>query len=569
VAPAWWAVLFGPDGLRLRDWRAQQCVQVVKHGPHRTVERVDLGECGIYVKHYRCTHWWDIVGNLLRGSPARREWERAIRISGRGVSTVRPLAFGELIEGGVVRDSYLITEAIAHSCSIEDYVSARFAPPTCRRDVRARRSLLDDVARFVAGIHRAGIRHDDLHAGNILLSLRGDEKMGTVSIVSQPLREPTDAGNCEPLRFHLIDVSGAQLGPPLPWKSSYDNLVTLVSGWGRRTTRTERLRFWHTYLAERPELRLPDDPNIVARLEADGRRRSRRIARHRDKRATRSNCDYQVIRHCGGRAYGLRQLRGEDLLGLMRQPDALIWNHLDQLVKLSHSGVLVKAALPSREGTIPVAYKCYRPRSWWKSLCRTFGRDRATRSWRLGQALLERGIATARPIAAMVPRRPYFGRRTYLATQWIEGAENLHLYGWRLAVAAPAERLRLASQCAGSLGRLIGRMHSWGVVHGDLKASNVLVLQRDEEIRTYVIDLDDVRITDCAPPRGAAVDLARLAAGLKAHPWVTRTMCCRFLREYAHQFPPGAIDRKRLWRRTAQLAARIAARKCRRGEPVL
>ena len=43
---------------------------------------------------------------------------------------------------------------------------------------------------------------------------------------------------------------------------------------------------------------------------------------------------------------------------------------------------------------------------WWKTLCGRFRRSRARRGWELGRALLARGIATPRPLAACEPREP-------------------------------------------------------------------------------------------------------------------------------------------------------------------
>jgi hypothetical protein len=60
-----------------------------------------------------------------------------------------------------------------------------------------------------------------------------------------------------------------------------------------------------------------------------------------------------------------------------------------------------------------------------------------------------------------------------------------------------------------------------------------------------------------------------LAAGLAAHPWVTRSICGRFLRAYLEEFPQECIDWKPLWRAIARKTAGIIRRKQRRGQQVL
>jgi hypothetical protein len=97
----------------------------------------------------------------------------------------------------------------------------------------------------------------------------------------------------------------------------------------------------------------------------------------------------------------------------------------------------------------------------------------------------------------------------------------------------------------------------------------VLVVEQGDEVQTYLIDAEDVRITRRLSWWQRARDLARLATSLRAHPWVTRTILCRFLRAYAGQFLPGSVCWKRLWRQVARRSGRIAGRKRRRGEEVL
>ena len=242
---------------------------------------------------------------------------------------------------------------------------------------------------------------------------------------------------------------------------------------------------------------------------------------------------------CRGNSLWRARLPRPELTRLLAQPDALVWRHLDRPVKISHETLLVEAELPLADGPVHVAYKQFRPRRWWKTLCGRFRRSRARRGWELGRALLARGIATPRPLAACEPRKPWFFRTSYLATEWIAGGENLHLFGWRLADYPAPQRLRLASRCAINLGRLLGRMHAAGVVHRDLKAANLLAAQKHEDVAVYLVDLDGVRIVQRAGAAGGAADLARLAAGLQAHPWLTPASSAGSCGRTSLNFRPG------------------------------
>jgi tRNA A-37 threonylcarbamoyl transferase component Bud32 len=283
----------------------------------------------------------------------------------------------------------------------------------------------------------------------------------------------------------------------------------------------------------------------------------------------RAKPDYTILHARGGEAYGAQDLSLAFLRCLLDRPDILLWRNLHRPVKIGHSSLMVQADLPLSWGPTRVAYKQYRPRGWWKSLCRTLGRRPARSAWHLGRRLLAMGIPTARPLAMCQPGGSWLFRAGYLATEWIEAAENLHLYGWQLAAYPSRQRLQCAARCAESLGCLVGRIHALRIAHRDLKGANLLVAQRGDRVETYLVDVDGVRFCRRLSPRRRAADLARLAAGIAAHPWVTRTICCRFLRAYCGQFPAGTVAWKPLWREVATRSRRIVQRKRRSGEQVL
>ena len=106
---------------------------------------------------------------------------------------------------------------------------------------------------------------------------------------------------------------------------------------------------------------------------------------------------------------------------------------------------------------------------------------------------------------------------------------DLHLYGWRLADVPCPERLLAAAAVAESLGRLVGRMHAAGVAHRDLKWANLLVVS-GEWPQTFLVDVDGLVLGRRVSVRRQAADLAHLAVGLTAHPWITAGICRRFFR---------------------------------------
>ena len=249
--------------------------------------------------------------------------------------------------------------------------------------------------------------------------------------------------------------------------------------------------------------------------------------------------DYIVVRTAAGMAYGTALLSEAALSQLLDHPETLLWRHLDRPVKLSHETLLVEAELPLVGGLVRAAYKQFRPRGWWKAISGAFARAE-----RCGDGpLAERVWPSASP--RRVPWRfanPAAGRRPAPITWQPNGFRARTC----TCSAGGSPGSPLSDDCdwppavAESTGRLLGRMHAAGVVHRDLKAANFVAVEGENDVAVYLVDLDGVCLGRRPHARRRAADLARLAAGLAAHPWVTPAICRRFLRAYVRGIPAGS-----------------------------
>src|SRR5262249_21174715 len=130
-----------------------------------------------------------------------------------------------------------------------------------------------------------------------------------------------------------------------------------------------------------------------------------RVARGRDRRALRTNRDFQQMKTAEFIAHGVRDLDRAELARLLTDPDALLSAYRDRPAKLSHTSVVVEAEMTLDSEPVRVAYKRSRAKSWLKALTAPWRRSRSLHAWYMGHALLSRGIATARPIAVLESRR--------------------------------------------------------------------------------------------------------------------------------------------------------------------
>jgi tRNA A-37 threonylcarbamoyl transferase component Bud32 len=566
---------------------------LVKNGLHRTVHRLDTPRGTLFVKHDRCSGWRRRARQFLGGSAARREWRKTLAVASRGVPTVTPVALGERRHSGVATDSYFVSEEVPDSQTLERYLTAVLPALPPAAAARARRNLVEALARFTAQVHRAGVFHNDFHAGNLLVRLPPADSDGASGRHWQQVASGTGEGHGQQVasgtgeghgqqvasgsgdiavpRLYLLDLAGARLSGPLDWRRSCQSLAMLFTSTLRQATRTDRWRFWKTYLAARSDLRIPDTRAAATQVVARGQRHARRILSGRDDRCLKSNRDFQRLAAADGLAHSVRDFPSADLQRLLADPARPIHEHRHAPRKLSHSSLVMEARLPLADSPVAVAYKRSRDKSWWKA---ALGRlralahwpgGRARRGWQLGHALLERGIATPRPLAMIMPGA---GRgESFLATAWIEGALDLHQFAWRLAGLPAAERRRRTRQAAASLGKLIGRMHHWRISHRDLKGCNLLLVERLDGVDAWLIDLDAVRIGHWLSADARARDLARLAASALAHDWLTATDRLRFLRAYLRELDqPG--DWRPVWRDVARRCGTLVRSMRRRGQPL-
>src|SRR5262249_14999382 len=154
-------LLLGEQGLRLDEWLSTGQAHVVKHAPHRTVYQVRLPGLHFFLKH-----------NRRGGRPGKAlaEYDRALQLSGRQVPTCSPLAAG-IPERGLGGDSYLLTHALEETVQLDRFLERELPTWAAPRRTRLRQRVAVALGELLARMHDAGLVHQDLHPGNILLQL--------------------------------------------------------------------------------------------------------------------------------------------------------------------------------------------------------------------------------------------------------------------------------------------------------------------------------------------------------------------------------------------------------------
>jgi heptose I phosphotransferase len=226
----------------------------------RRTLRTEIAGRGYFAKIHHGVGWGEILKNLLSGRlpvlGASNEWRAIRRLTALGVDTMHVAGFGERGSNPAARHSFLITEELAPTISLEDYCRDWIAVPP---GPTLKRALLERVATMTRRMHRGGVNHRDLYICHFLLHL------------------PVDAG--QP-RLSLIDLHRAQVRQRTPRRWRDKDLAALhFSSLEIGLTTRDRLRFLRTYFNRPLRAILKQEQPLLIWLEQEADRLRARFQR--------------------------------------------------------------------------------------------------------------------------------------------------------------------------------------------------------------------------------------------------------------------------------------------------
>jgi tRNA A-37 threonylcarbamoyl transferase component Bud32 len=530
-----------PELLDLNTHIRTGVARVIKHGPHRTVYFLRLGGLNVYWKHCRISGTRSWLRQCLRPPKARMEFDRALALASRGISTVEPLAWGTRA-GALGGESFLITRELTAAVSLQNKLIAEFgcADPAKGKD---RRALARSIGEFIARVHDAGVSHPDLHPGNILVS-----------------QLPNGS-----LQYHLLDLHDISLGWPLSWVQSRENLAVFNRWFAMRASRSDRLRFWHGYLSVRTRfLAIPHES--AAEVESRTHLTSFPFWAGRARRCLGTNRYFVKVRSPSVYGHAVREMDAAELGRLLADPDSPFRDPGVRLLKDSRTSTVAEITVSTPQGPRTMIYKRFRVKKRLTPLLNLLRDSPALRSWRAGHSMLDRGMPTPRPWLVLHRRTRFGPGEGYLLCEKADGA---HVPEALTAFGADRER---KWEFIATLARLIRRFNEVRLSHRDLKVANLLWSEAGSgpfSDSFHFIDLVGVaRHRRDVSNATRARDLARLAiSSLQSTP-ITRTDRLRFLRAYLNWGMRGKVGWKEWWRRVA-VASRAKIEKNRRsGRPL-
>jgi len=388
---------------------------------------------GVYAKEVRYPGWAAFL-KTFSGGTACKEGRISLALSESGIAVPEVLAFGVEKRNGLIFRDVLLTREEAQGKSLLE-VMRRHYPML---PIREKCHLVEQFAAFIKKLHDAGIFHSDLHIGNILW-------------VSQ-----SEGGH----RFVLLDTDRVSMkNRPLSHRERIDSLVLLLSNLWFLVSRSQRFRFLRCYGVS------PGRTGrvFVEELAAKALQHSSKIWHWKAQRCLSNNSRFGRKKRSGFTVFFLKKEGIGDILdALLDDPDGLL-----------ESGRILKAGNTVRAARIELNGKTYFLKRFnYKGtiyrLKNTLRRSRAVRTWLVSWQFRVRGLPVPEPLVCLEERRLGLLGRSYLLSRFIEDSLPLPMAWGRSDPSARRDLL-------GRLGLLLGRLHYFGGLHGDLKWNNILV----------------------------------------------------------------------------------------------
>ena len=239
--------------------------QVYRELEARRTLRTEVAGRGYFVKIHRGIGWGEIFKNLLTAKlpvlGAGQEWRALERLHEVGVPTMNAVAYGERGSNPADQHSFIVTEELAPTISLEDFSIDWVKQPP---EPRLKRALIAEVARMTGMMHRAGVNHRDCYICHFLLH------------TDKPV-------TADDLKLSVIDLHRAQTRPTITKRWRNKDLAALYfSALDIGLTHRDKLRFLKGYFQQPLRQILRDEAPLLARLEGKASKLYERKQRYGD-----------------------------------------------------------------------------------------------------------------------------------------------------------------------------------------------------------------------------------------------------------------------------------------------
>jgi tRNA A-37 threonylcarbamoyl transferase component Bud32 len=419
-----------PFSLMLADGHALVCECIVRRVPGKRIV---------------CQAAWQgqpVFAKIFLGSAAVRHAHRDRQgsqvLADRGILTPALLYAAALPKGA---GQVLLYAAIV-ACS-----NAEASLQALSSDETARLALMLGLSRLVAQHHQAGLLQTDLYLKNFLV--QGE-------------------------RLYTLDGDGIRrLQGWRVQRKSLSNLARLISkqdagddGWIPQ--------LYHAYCEQRG---WGEAAAQLVKLTSEVADIRRTVVREYADRKVLRECSDVSVTHDRTRFLAVARGWAERLGKTLESPNSILDEPQNRRLKGGNTCTVSLVEVSGQN----VVVKRYNIKNFWHGLNRAWRPSRAARAWSNAFRLKICGIATAAPVALLELRWGMLRREAYFLAEYVDAPD---IAEWM--ATAPAEQQQ---QVAMNTARLLHKLQRLQLAHGDLKATNIKIVDR----QPVLIDLDSLR----------------------------------------------------------------------------
>lgn len=256
-----------------KDWQFNQFFSVLdslegkiyRNKDGRKTFRYTLESQSCFIKLHNGVGWRYIIKELFRFRvpviSARNEWTAIRRLKQLNIETMNLVGYGCQGRNPARLKSFVITEELLQTVSLEDYCADwqdNPPPPSLKR------ALIAEVAHIARTLHQNGINHRDFYLCHFLLDHSDNDKKNIAA--TSP-------------RLFLIDLHRVQMRSRLPQRWRVKDIAGLYfSSMEAGLTSRDIFRFMKAYMAVPLRTALSDNAVFWRQVEKRGWREKRVFA---------------------------------------------------------------------------------------------------------------------------------------------------------------------------------------------------------------------------------------------------------------------------------------------------
>lgn len=430
--------------------------QIFRQVKSRKTLRFVKNDKAYFAKLHFGIGWREIIKDLVQLRlpvlGAKNEWQAIQRLDELSVETLTLVGYGRQGYNPARQQSFIITEELIHTISLEDF---------CRNwktqapDFNLKRALIAKVANIALKIHSHGLNHRDFYLCHFLLQL--------------PIAESVkDAAQ---LTVFLTDLHRMQIRHKVPKRWLIKDLAGLYfSAMDIGLSQRDLWYFLKLYYQKPLRAIFSTQAKLLVKIAV----RAKKLY---------AKTYFQQRKNLNSLQYYDQRYAGLELNQVLQNPDSTIV--AGKLLKHDATTTLALIQL----GEITAVLKRYNAKSFWHRLRRAIKASRAANCWNAAQELLRLDFSTPRPIAIIEKRYGWLRGDAYYLMEYLPGDLLSEIFKDDNPLDAKQQSIMAATI------RLLKRLARHKISHGDLKATNILVVSKD---KIALLDLDAMRQHRCA-----------------------------------------------------------------------